>query len=66
MYLCTSSRAHGRKCARTEIKAARVDKISTRTEEDWYHLFYQLSRNPASDLGAAENLFMDPVEATKS
>ena len=34
------------------------------TEEDRLHLLlYQLSHNPASDLGAAENFIMDPVEA---
>ena len=28
--------------------------------------FNQLSRNPASDLGAAENFIMDPVEAEQN
>jgi len=61
MYVCTSSRAHGRKCACVEIKE-HADEISTCAEEDWFHLFYQLSCNPASDLRAAENFIMDPVE----
>ena len=41
-----------------EIKEAHADKISTRTEEDQFLFlfFYQLSRNPASDHGAAEKI----------
>ena len=66
MYVCMYSRAHGRKCAHAEIKEARVDEISTRVEEDGFIIFYQLSRNPASDLGATENFIMDPVEAEQN
>jgi len=43
----------------------RVDEISTCTVEDSFYLLYQLSCNPVSDLGAAENFIMDPVEAEK-
>jgi len=65
MYICTSSRVHGRKCAHVEIKEC-VDEISTCAKEDRFYLFYQLSCNPASDLGAAENFIMDPVEAEQN
>ena len=43
MYVCTSSRAHGRKCACVEIKEAHVDEISMCAEEDWFHLFFTSS-----------------------
>ena len=67
MYVYMSSRTHGRKCECVEIKEAHVDEICTSVEEDWFHLcFLPAQSQPASDLGAAENVIMDPVEAEQN
>jgi len=43
------------------------EKISTCAEEDRFHLFYQLSFNPPSDLEAAEIFYViDPFEAEQN
>ena len=59
-------RHHGRKCARAEIKEAARTKLARARKKTGFIFCYQLSRNPASDLGAAENFTMDPVEAERN
>jgi len=65
LYVCTSARAHGRKCAHMEIKE-RANEISICVDDDAIQLFYEHSSNPASDLEAAESVIMDPVEADQN
>ena len=61
MYIRTSQEQSTR-----AIMCMRGDKRSPRQTKTSFILFYQLSRIPASDLGAVEDVIMDPVEAEQN